>query len=290
MRLAPAGCASLLAVFLCAPGARAQSADDLGKGIQQVKAKDFAGAIVTLDPVARGLVPALDPGEISQAHLYLGMAFVGLAQDAQAREHFRAALELDPGLRLAKGRYPARVFELFEVARKEVQKAQGQSGPHSWRPFAIAGAGVAAGIIAVGRPQDGQDVGRPDFFGAHFATASVVCPDGSTDQLLAVPVLVQANNPTAVSVLVSGVSTTVITETSTVVEERGFRSTRPSLVQPTFLNVGEQATLQVDTTLACSNAVGDAPRTTEVSARLTVSTSAGTFVVATPDRLRIDFP
>src|SRR5262249_35871218 len=51
---------------------------DIEKGIKQVEDGDFDTAIITLDNAARHL--AADPGrakELSQAYLYLGIAYVG---------------------------------------------------------------------------------------------------------------------------------------------------------------------------------------------------------------------
>jgi hypothetical protein len=285
-----AAVASSVALVVTVGVARAQSAGDLATGLRQVKEGDFAGAIVTLDPIARGVAGNADAGEMSQAHLHLGMAFLGLAQDAKAHEHFKDALRLDPVLRLAKGRHPSRVFEAFEAARKELLREQGHK-PRSWRPFAVTGAVAVASAVGVARAKEArEDAGQAQFFGARFAVATTVCPNGSTGVVIPVPLFLEATNETAMEVPITRLSTTLVVETTTVAGETGFQSTRPSNFTPRSLTSGQQATLQVETGLSCTNAIGDAPRFTEVSARVEVVTPAGTFVLPTPDRLRVDFP
>jgi hypothetical protein len=109
-------------------------ADELSKGIQQVKDGNFDGGLLTLDGVVSSLAASSDPKDVhdrAQAHLYLGVAYVGLLQETPARKHFREALKLDPSLRLEPTQYSARVVRVFEAARTDSRK-----------PVLYAGAGV----------------------------------------------------------------------------------------------------------------------------------------------------
>lgn len=117
-------------------------ADDLSKGIQQVKDGNFDQGLLTLDEVVNRLAASSDPKDVhdrAQAHLYLGVAYVGLTQETPARKHFREAQKLDPELKLDPQQFPARVVRVFEAARSNKKK-----------PALYAGAGLGtAGIIAL---------------------------------------------------------------------------------------------------------------------------------------------
>jgi hypothetical protein len=88
-------------------------------GIEQVNEGNVSVAIFTLETVIRRL--AIDPGahgkELVQGYLHRGIAFVGLAQEENAKGSFAAALQYDKGLRLSEDKFSARVVRVFEAAR-----------------------------------------------------------------------------------------------------------------------------------------------------------------------------
>ena len=122
----------LLAAFLALglgaapPVVRSQGNEvdsDLAKGIKQVDDGDYDGAILTLDTVARQL--ATQPPrarDLSQAYLYLGIAYVGKGQEAAARARFREALAQAKDLSLSPDNFPPKVINLFEAAKEEMAK------------------------------------------------------------------------------------------------------------------------------------------------------------------------
>src|SRR5829696_5412403 len=79
------------------PGATKPSpAADLAVGIERVREGDFEGGLLTLDGAARRLVSDGGPAkDLAQAYLHLGVAYLGLRQDALANAKLRHALRQD---------------------------------------------------------------------------------------------------------------------------------------------------------------------------------------------------
>jgi len=102
----------------------APSDPDVAQGIRQVDEGDYDAAIVTLDTASRRL--AGDPArvrDLSQAYLYLGIAYVGKGHEAAAKAKFREAVRQIKDLVLSTDKYPPKVIDLFEAAREEVNRA-----------------------------------------------------------------------------------------------------------------------------------------------------------------------
>jgi hypothetical protein len=133
---------------------------ELQRGIRQVEDGDYDPAIVTLDAAARRL--AGDPTrvrDLSQAYLYLGIAYIGKGHEAAAKAKFREAVAQIKDLTLSADKFPPKVIDLFEAARAE---AQAQSAPvpaaaPSAAPAASAKKGgsgktilIVGGLAAVG--------------------------------------------------------------------------------------------------------------------------------------------
>jgi hypothetical protein len=131
---------------------------DLQRGIRQVTNGELDAAVLTLDAVVLKLTPvaATHAGDLAQAHLYKGVALVGLQQEEPAKASFREALRHDPALRLRKGEFPDRVLRVFEAARKgkteSVMKrpsgAPRKAGIGTGAVLAIVGGVLAAGGAA----------------------------------------------------------------------------------------------------------------------------------------------
>jgi len=107
------------------PAAQKMAADpDVTEGVRLVETGDYDAAILTLDNAARRL--AADPArvrDLSQAYLYLGIAYLGKGHEAAARAKFREALTQVGDLRLSPEEFPPKVIDLFEAARVEAMKA-----------------------------------------------------------------------------------------------------------------------------------------------------------------------
>jgi tetratricopeptide (TPR) repeat protein len=107
------------------PAAQKMAADpDVTEGVRLVETGDYDAAILTLDNAARRL--AADPArvrDLSQAYLYLGIAYLGKGHEAAARAKFREALTQVRDLTLSPEEFPPKVIDLFEAARVEAMKA-----------------------------------------------------------------------------------------------------------------------------------------------------------------------
>jgi hypothetical protein len=115
--------ALLPALAAAAPEPAVKDADVL-KGVKQVDEGDYDGAIFTLDGAARRL--AGDPAKVadlSQAYLYLGIAYMGKGHQAAAHAKFRDAVTQIRDISLSPDRFPPKVIDALEAARTEVEKA-----------------------------------------------------------------------------------------------------------------------------------------------------------------------
>jgi hypothetical protein len=95
-----------------------------------VEEGDYDAGILTLDNAARRL--AGDPArtrELSQAYLYLGIAYLGKGHEAAARAKFRDALGQLRDLVLSPEKFPPKVIDLFEAAREETRRAAPAAAP-----------------------------------------------------------------------------------------------------------------------------------------------------------------
>ena len=140
----------LLVLLLVAPLAVAQPSTDFGlaEGMKQVDEGEFDNAIVTLDTAARRL--AADPKrvrELSQAYLYLGIAYVGKGHEAAAKAKFREALAGMKDLSLSAERYPPKVIDLFEAARADARPPAPTVAPAA---PAKQGGGGSKGLLVIG--------------------------------------------------------------------------------------------------------------------------------------------
>ena len=112
------------AVALGAAPAPEPASLELAAGITRVQEGDFEGGVVTLDGAARML--RAEPGrarELAEAYLYLGIAYLELAQEPLAQAKFRQALALDPALRMGEGEFPPKVRRAFDSSRVAMEEA-----------------------------------------------------------------------------------------------------------------------------------------------------------------------
>ena len=135
-----------LALFLAAATTRPPDAPDLQTGIDQLNEGDFPAALLTLDAVIQRLAPEAETRakELAKAHLYKGVAYVGLMQEEPAKASFREALRYDPALRLLPGQFPDRVVRVFDAARTGKTKSVMQRPSGAPKKTGIGAAAVAA--------------------------------------------------------------------------------------------------------------------------------------------------
>jgi Tfp pilus assembly protein PilF len=159
---------------LCATGVdafpQAPSDPEVAKGIQQVEQGDYDAAIFILDGAARRL--SADPKksqQLSEAYLYLGIAFLGKGHEAAAKAKFREAVNQIKDLTLSPDKFAPRVINLVEAAKAEAGTtaagakpatvaAPAKKGGGSGKVLLIAGLGVAAaGGVALAAGGGGGD-------------------------------------------------------------------------------------------------------------------------------------
>jgi len=139
---------ALVASLSWAPIASAQPPTtdaEVQRGIRQVEDGDYDPAIVTLDAAARRLTA--DPSrarDLSQAYLYLGIAYIGKGHEAAAKAKFREAVAQIKDLTLSPDKFPPKVIDLFEAARAE-ERAQATPAPAAAPTPVPAGAGKKSG-------------------------------------------------------------------------------------------------------------------------------------------------
>jgi hypothetical protein len=109
------------------------------RGMKQVDEGDYDAGILTLDAAVRRLSgqPARQ-GELAQAYLYLGVAYLGKGHETSARARFRDALKQARDLNLSPERFAPRVIELFEKAKEVVGPGATTAPPPSAAPAAAA--------------------------------------------------------------------------------------------------------------------------------------------------------
>jgi hypothetical protein len=180
--------AACLGVALAVPAAaQAPAAGDpeVARGIQMVEDGDYDAAILTLDNATRRLATqAPRTRELSQAYLYLGVAYVGKGHEAAAKAKFREAVMQLHDLTLTPDKFPPKVIDLFEAAREEVQRAPQPS------PTPAAAAAPAAATAAPARKGGGgKKVLIIGALGAAAAGGAVVAlrknDDGGCDSVFA---------------------------------------------------------------------------------------------------------
>ena len=103
-------------------------------------------------------------------------------------------------------------------------------------------------------------------------------------------ILVEATNPAGEPVTITSAAAVVRIERATIASEIGFASNRETLVTPSSIPAKQSVTLQVTSSLLCGNGPEDEPRTNEWSGRVTLTTSAGVFMVDVADRMRVNIP
>ncbi len=133
------------ALLLSALGSTEEA--ELSQGIRLVKSGDFENAIAPLAALIVTLSPDLRRREeLARAYLYLGIAYLELGQELEARGKFREALRNMPKTKLAPTEFSAQVRRIFE------DEALAARPPRKKRllPFLLVlGGGAATAGVAV---------------------------------------------------------------------------------------------------------------------------------------------
>jgi hypothetical protein len=121
----------------------------LADGIALVQQGDFEGAVLKLDEAARLLAAdASRKRALADAYLYLGISYLELNQELNARGKFREVLKLEPLRQLSDRVFSPQVIRAYEAARAELFPAVKKK--RSVLPLLlIAGGGAASAGVAV---------------------------------------------------------------------------------------------------------------------------------------------
>jgi hypothetical protein len=161
---------ALLLAVSPAADARAQQSPpavadpDVARGIRLVDEGDYDEALLVLDAAARRLAQQKAPShELSQAYLYLGIAYLAKGHETSAKARFRDALGQVRDLQVTLESYAPRVVEMFEKAREEFRAAP-------------APAAVAAPVVVASPPppKKGGGGGKLLLIGGGLAAAGAV--------------------------------------------------------------------------------------------------------------------
>lgn len=147
---------ALILSLVAAAHASAQPADPrVAEGAALMQQGDFEGAVLKLDEATRAL--AADPTrsrDLADAYLFLGISYVELNQELNARAKFREVLKKEPQRRLSERIYSQQVIRVFEAARQELYPKKKKS---ILPLLLIAGGGTAAAGTAVVAASGGGD-------------------------------------------------------------------------------------------------------------------------------------
>jgi hypothetical protein len=279
--------ASLLLVSLAAP--------DLATGLRQVREGDFEGAVVTLQAVVAQLGPNGPPRDLSQAHLYLGIAQLALDKRDEAKARFLDALKYDPQLTLSPTAFSPKVLALFAEAREERARTRAPESKGSGSKVALivgGAAAVGAGVVLATRgDEQAAPPGATEVTNARFGRPMEVCPNDSAGVLLPINVRVDVANGGDSALVIAGATVVLrITRSPANPMEVGTESSLPVRLSADRVAPRVRATLTLMTDLVCGNDGGDPPRSNEWLAQVTLTTSAGTFQAETADRLTVSIP
>jgi hypothetical protein len=276
------------------------AASDLATGLRQVREGDFEGAVVTLQAVVAQIGPGGPPRELSQAHLYLGIAQLALDRREVAKARFLDALEHDPQLTLSPSAFSPKVLALFEEAREERRRRQAaapqrKGGGGSKAALLIGGAAaVGAGVVVATRGGDSPPASPPPaataLNGVRFAVPVIECRNGAQAESLGVTVLADISNSGDTPLVIGGSTVILMITLSSFPEEIGFQSNREVRLSVDRVPARTRSTVALMTDLVCGNGPGDPVRSNDWLARVRLETSAGVFNAETADRLRVNIP
>jgi hypothetical protein len=123
--------ATILALLPALAPAQTPATDpEVARGIKLVDEGEYDGAILALDAAARRLARQPGGGQaLSEAYLYLGVAYLAKGHETSARARFRDALAQVRTLNLSPDRFAPKVVEVFEKAREEMKAAGAEPAP-----------------------------------------------------------------------------------------------------------------------------------------------------------------
>jgi len=138
--------------------AQTPPAAELATGIRQVEEGDLEGAIPTLGRAVEVLRRQGQSKDLALAHLYLGMARLGLDQPDRARAEMLEAWRNNRDMKLDSKKFSPRVSQLYEEVKKEAERGAAASRSEGAAPAGgFSGAGIAVGSRVRLRTTSGGD-------------------------------------------------------------------------------------------------------------------------------------
>jgi hypothetical protein len=165
----------------------------LSEGRTLVQQGNFESAVLKLDEATRVLAgDATRTRALADAYLLLGIAYVGLNQELNARAKFMEVLKKEPQLHLSELTYSKQVIRVFEAARQELY-------PKKKKRFLplllIAGGGTAATGTAIAASSSGGDAPTTTLPGS--TTSTTTGAGGATRTPTPTTVVTDPGNPTS---------------------------------------------------------------------------------------------
>jgi tetratricopeptide (TPR) repeat protein len=115
--------AALVALILALPRpAAASPAEDLAQARAKFRAGDFQATVALLSPLLYPTRALADPGELSEAHLMLGVAYFELGRKEDAARQFEEALFIDATLTLDPLLHSEAAVEFFDARKASLAK------------------------------------------------------------------------------------------------------------------------------------------------------------------------
>jgi hypothetical protein len=283
--------ASILCVVLFPMIARAVPAD-VASGIRQVKEGDLEAGVATLEAAVHALANDRSrTRDIARAHLYIGIAKVGLGDMPAARTSFHRSLALDPSLRLTSLEFSPRVVNAFDNARRDAPPSTAPSGRAAVPLLVVGGGAAAAGVVVLSTGGSGDAADdRVRFTDVGFATPTIVCSNGHRDVSIPVSLLVNVTNSRDDTATITQVESTLTIVSSTFSDEIGFTSRRPTSFSPGGIGPRSMVTLRLDTTLLCTNDAGNPERSNTWTAEVAITSNLASAILRTADLLRVEIP
>lgn len=181
--------------------AQGASDPDLAAGIQQVEEGYYDKAVITLDAVVRRWAgDAARKKDLERAHIYLGVAHVGVGRADQAKAQFRSAISLmvvQPdgkrgkikALSVASFGFSPKVTEVFEEAKQEARAEAGEKDKKF--PVALVALGAVGAVAGVAVAAKGKSGSTPTIISPTINPVSP--PGGAVVQVT--QMTFSANNP-----------------------------------------------------------------------------------------------
>ena len=249
--MAPDTARRLAATLCCALSLPAHGVaapeQDLARGVALVRDGDFEGAIAPLAAVVQELNADLSRrAALAQAYLYLGVAYLELGQELEARGKFREALRNDPKLKLSSREFSGQVMRVFETERLAAQPPKRRRKLLLPLLLVVGGGAASAGIaVASGGGEPPPTSGAaatttttvPSGGGPGPSTTTTTMPGGpgpSTTSTTSTTTLPASTSTTTPTTTVPASTSTTTTSTSTTTTSTTSTTTTTTLPSCTY--------------------------------------------------------